>query len=81
MDYFKPQVIKTNSKYYPVAVLTDRPMETEELAEQITEVSTVSKTDIVAVLASLLSVMACGMNACTSTESGGIIGGEEDLLE
>ena len=63
MAYFKPQKMKTNGRYYPVAVITDRPMETDELAQQISEASTVSKADVVAVLAALPSVMSRGMNA------------------
>lgn len=63
MAYFKPQKMKANNRYYPVAVITDKPMETDELAQQISEASTVSKADVVAVLAALPSVMARGMNA------------------
>lgn len=63
MAYFKPQKMATNGRYYPVAVLTDQPMEIDEIAEQIAEASTVSKADVVAVLAALPPVMARGMNA------------------
>lgn len=63
MAYFKVRKMKMNDRYYPVAVLTDRPMETEEIAEQISEACTVSKADVVAVLAALPSVMARGMDA------------------
>lgn len=63
MAYFKVQKMKRNDRYYPVAVLTDRPMETDEIAQQISEASTVSKADVVAVLAALPSVMARGMDA------------------
>ena len=41
MAYFKPKQLKSNGKYYPYAVITDRPMETDELVEQIMEMSTV----------------------------------------
>lgn len=63
MAYFKVRKMKMNDRYYPVAVLTDRPMETEEIAEQISEACTVSKADVVAVLAALPSIMARGMDA------------------
>lgn len=63
MAYFKVQKMKRNERYYPVAVLTDRPMETDEIAQQISEASTVSKADVVAVLAALPTVMARGMDA------------------
>ena len=63
MAYFKPKQLKSNGKYYPYAVITDRPMETDELVEQIMEMSTVHKADVLAVLSVLPSVMARGMNA------------------
>lgn len=63
MGYFKSQLMKRNERYYPVAILTDRPMEIDEIAEQISEACTVSKADVVAVLAALPSVMARGMDA------------------
>lgn len=50
MAYFKAKKMKINGRYYPVAVLTDRPMEIDEVAEQIAEASTVSKADVLAVL-------------------------------
>ena len=55
--------MKSTGKYYPTAVLVDKLIETGELAEQIAEISTVSKADIVAVLASLPGVMSRGMNS------------------
>ncbi len=63
MAFFKVSKMKSTGKYYPTAVLVDEPMETDELAEQIAEISTVSKADVVAVLASLPSVMSRGMNS------------------
>ena len=48
MAFFKAQQMKTNGKYYPVAVLVDRPMEIDEIAAQIAEASTVAKADVVA---------------------------------
>lgn len=63
MAYFKPTKMKSTGKFYPTAVLVDKPMEIDELAEQIAEISTVSKADIVAVLASLPTVMSRGMNS------------------
>lgn len=38
--------MKTDGKYYPVAVIVDKPIETDELAEQISLTSTVSKADV-----------------------------------
>lgn len=63
MAFFKAQQMKVNGKFYPTAVLVDRPMEIDEIASQIAEASTVAKADVVAVLAALPTVMARGMNA------------------
>lgn len=63
MAFFNPKKMKTDGKYYPVAVIVDEPIETDELAEQISLASTVSKADVVAVFAALPAVMAQGMNA------------------
>ena len=72
MAYFKAKKMKINGRYYPVAVLTDRPMEIDEVAEQIAEASTVSKADVLAVLTSLPPVMARGMNAGRSVHLDGV---------
>ncbi len=63
MAYFKPKMMAVNQKWYPVAVITDRPAELDEIAEQISEASTVAKADVAAVLAALPSVMKRLMNA------------------
>ena len=63
MAYFKPMQLHSNQKYYPVAVIVDRPMEQEELVAAISEKCTVHKADVLAVLAALTNVMAAGMNA------------------
>lgn len=72
MAYFKAKQMKVNGRYYPVAVLTDRPMEIDEVAEQIAEASTVSKADVLAVLNALPPVMARGMNAGRSVHLDGV---------
>lgn len=63
MAYYKPKKMKINGKWYPVAVITDRPAEIEDVAAQIAEASTVAKADVVAVLSALPSVMSRLMNA------------------
>lgn len=62
MAFYKARKMKANGKYYPVAVLVAQAAGTDEIARQIAEASTVSKADIVAVLAALPSVMARLMN-------------------
>ena len=47
--------------YYPMAVTIDRPMDTRELADRLATLSTVSRSDVWAVLGNLASVMAEGM--------------------
>lgn len=63
MAYFKPMLMKNSGKYYPVAVIVDRPMESDELVAAVSEKCTVHKADVLAVLAALTNVMAAGMNA------------------
>lgn len=63
MAYYKAKQMKINGKWYPVAVITDRTAEIDEVAEQIAEASTVAKADVLAVLSSLPSVMSRIMNA------------------
>lgn len=63
MAYYKPKQMKVDGKWYPVAVITDRPAEIDEVSEQIAESSTVAKADVVAVLSALPSVMSRLMNA------------------
>lgn len=63
MAFFKPMQMPANKKFYPVAVLADRPMEQEELVNAVSEKCTVHKADVLAVMAALTNVMAAGMNA------------------
>lgn len=63
MAFYKPMQMQTNGKFYPVAVIVDRPMEQEELVAAVSEKCTVHKADVLAVMAALTNVMAVGMNA------------------
>lgn len=63
MAFYQVKKLKPNDKYYPVAVLVDVPMEIEEIAEQISEMCTATKADIMAVFSALPTVMSRGMNA------------------
>lgn len=63
MAFYNVKQLKPTDKYYPVAVLVDEPMEIDEIARQISDMCTVNKADIVAVLTALPTVMSRGMNA------------------
>ena len=63
MAFYQVKKLKPKDKYYPVAVLVDVPMEIDEIAEQISEMCTATKSDILAVLSALPTVMGRGMNA------------------
>jgi predicted histone-like DNA-binding protein len=55
--YYKARQQKRNGKWYPQSVLHGRAVTTEELCDDIAEVSTVSHGDVLAVLKSLSRTM------------------------
>ena len=58
MAFVKKQYNGKNRVYYPLAVTVGKPVETEKVAERLAAMSTVSKADVMAVLADLAGVMA-----------------------
>lgn len=72
MAFYKAQKQKVNGKYYPVAVLVDKSFTTDELADRLAAVSTVSRSDVYAVLKDLAPVMADMMNAGRSVRLEGL---------
>ena len=72
MAFYKARKMKANGKYYPVAVQVDKPFETDELADRLAQISTVSRADVYAVLANLPAVMADMMNAGRSVRMEGL---------
>lgn len=72
MAFYKTMKLKSNGKFYPVAVLVDKPFETDELADRLAAVSTVSRSDVYAVLKDLAPVMADMMNAGRSVRLEGL---------
>ena len=57
MPYWKKAISKRTSVYYPHAIVQGEPVETKDLAEELAFVSTVSKSDVNAVLGDIARVM------------------------
>ncbi len=58
MAFYKAMQAKQNGKWYPQAVQVDKPFTTDELADRLAKISTVSRADVYAVLKELPGVMA-----------------------
>lgn len=58
MAFYKKQYNKETGIYYPQAVTVGNPVETKEVAERLARISTVSKSDVAAVLGDLAGVLA-----------------------
>lgn len=72
MAFYKAKRMKTNGKYYPYAVQVDQPYTTDELADRLSAISTVSRADVFAVLKNLPGVMADMMAAGRSVRMDGL---------
>lgn len=57
MAFYKKMYNKKTEVYYPISVTVGRPVETKEIAEHLAQISTVSKSDVAAVLGDLAQVM------------------------
>ncbi len=57
MPYWKKAFHKRTGVYYPQTIVQGKPVETKELAEELAFVSTVSKSDVNAVLGDIARVM------------------------
>lgn len=58
MAFYKKQFHKEKGVYFPQAVTVGKPVETKEVAERLSQISTVSKSDVAAVLGDLPAVLA-----------------------
>lgn len=58
MAFYNAMQAKANGKWYPQAVQVDQPFTTDELADRLADISTVSRADVWAVLKNLPGVMA-----------------------
>lgn len=57
MPFWKKQHSKSKSVYYPQAIVKGKPVETEEIARELARISTVSNSDVQAVLGDIAPVM------------------------
>ena len=58
MAFFKKQFNEKTGVYFPQAVTVGSPVETRKIADRLAQISTVSRADVLAVLAELPGVMA-----------------------
>ena len=58
MAFYKAFQLESNKKWYPKAVQVDQPFTTDEVADRLAQISTVSRADVYAVLKELPGVMA-----------------------
>jgi len=57
MAFYKKQFSKTQNVYYPQAIVQGKPVETETIAKDLAQISTVSNSDVQAVLGDIATVM------------------------
>lgn len=72
MAFYKKQFHKETGVYYPQAVTVGTPVETKEVAERLAQISTVSKSDVAAVLGDLSGVLADFMKQGKSVRLDGL---------
>ena len=72
MAFFKPIYKKLSKKWYPQAITVDKPVDMDDLCEQISLISTVSMPDAKAALGALGLVMGNFMNAGRSVRVEGL---------
>lgn len=58
MAFFKKFFKKMSNKWYPQAVTVGKPVTTKEVADRLAQISTVSRSDVYAVLMDLAGVLA-----------------------
>lgn len=58
MAFFKKVLKKMTGKWYPQAVTAGKPVGTKEIADRLSQISTVSRSDVYAVLMDLAGVLA-----------------------
>ena len=72
MAFFKKQFSEKFGVYFPQAVTTGKPVETKKIAERLAQISTVSRADVLAVLAELPGVLADYMSQGKSVRLDGL---------
>ncbi len=58
MAFYKKQFNEEHGVWYPQAVVVGKPVETKQVADRLAKISTVSRADVLAVLAELPGVLA-----------------------
>lgn len=72
MAFYKKQYSEKFGVYYPQAITVGKPIELKQVAERLAQISTVSKADVLAVLAELPGVMADYMSQGKSVRLDGL---------
>lgn len=72
MAFYKKTYSTPCKVYYPTAVTVGKPVETKEIAEELAAISTVSRSDVNAVLGNLAHVMAKMMKNGKSVHLNGL---------
>ena len=72
MGYFKKKQMKTNGKWYPQAVTIGRPVDTDQVAKKLADLSSLSVGDVLSVLKLLGGVLGDYMNQGRSVKLEGV---------
>ena len=72
MPFWKKMFNKKQSVYYPRAIVQGKPVETETIAKDLSEISTVSNSDVQAVLGDIAGVMHTRMSQVKSVHIKGL---------
>ena len=64
MPFWKKSFSKARGVYYPRAIVHGNPVETETIAKDLAKISTVSNSDVQAVLGDIAGVMHTRMGHC-----------------
>lgn len=72
MAYFKKMQLKKNQLWYPRSVIVGKPVDTDQVADKLAELSTVTRGDTYAVLKNLGKVLATYMTNGRSVKLEGI---------
>ena len=72
MPFYKKSFNKKNAVYYPQAIVQGKPIETETIAKDLAKISTVSNSDVQAVLGDIAGVMHTRMSQGKSVHIKGL---------
>lgn len=72
MPFWKKSFNKKNAVYYPQAIVQGKPVETETIAKDLAKISTVSNSDVQAVLGDIAGVMHTRMSQGKSVHIKGL---------